>query len=256
MVRLALGEVFRPFLQLAACADAIWFQSRFFFTQNFSKIGIHAEDFRGAGGVAEQFMQDCQIHRAAGAESRFVRFAGFIAVEKTVFRRSADRRCQFAVLVFNQTAVEKKFARSFHHRIGGVPQEFQVAGELVVIVKMLAEPTRCLVPQRGKRGVNDWLGVAPNGRLMMRHPAVTAIHLTGNLMASHRQFLDETEHRLGAFGKIGDLGRPVIHLQIHVERGHAVPRGCAALVPESHQIHRLPTGTRTGNHQIAAKLKI
>ena len=65
----------------------------------------------------------------------------------------------------------------------------------------------------------------------------------------------QIKERQVAFGQVGDLGRPVIHLHVDVRVIIGMPRRIVVVVPEALQIRRQAAGTRTGNQQVTTVLK-
>lgn len=67
----------------------------------------------------------------------------------------------------------------------------------------------------------------------MKYPTFATVHVTCGLSTGHSHFPDHPDERFVKFGKIGDFGRPVVHLGIDVGRILAVPWRSHAVVPDS-----------------------
>ena len=68
--RLRLRIGFEPFLQAAVGADLVRRKAGALLGQFPAQVGVHAEDFGGAGGVAEQFAEQLHVDGRAEADVR------------------------------------------------------------------------------------------------------------------------------------------------------------------------------------------
>ena len=91
---------------------------------------------------------------------------------------------------------------------------------------------------------------------MVGDKAAAAVVLLGRLGARHAQAIDEVEELVVALGEIRDLRRPVVHLEVDVDRELAVPGRLVALVPDPLEICRQrPRATRS-EEQVAPELEV
>ena len=90
---------------------------------------------------------------------------------------------------------------------------------------------------------------------MMGNPTPTVVHVPGCLGSGYRQFPDHPEQRLLAFRQVCQLGRPVVHLRVDVDRVTAIPGRDRVFVPHPLQVQRLPAWARSADHQVTAELE-
>jgi len=106
--------------------------------------------------------------------------------------------------------VEQEARRAFHQRIGAFLKEFLVAGEEVMLPRVLAKPGRPHGPDApdavGRRGES------PHIREMVHDPSAGAVVNLRRAAAGLDERLHVIEERQMALAQIGDLRGPVVHL--------------------------------------------
>src|SRR5580698_10155329 len=142
---------------------------------------------------------------------------------------------------------ETKLGRAFHEWIGASAEEFAIACEAVVLVKMRAEPWAAHAPVR-PRGLAESLanGVrsAPEVDIVVRYPARQAIVFLSGSCAISTEVFEPAEERFSAFAQVAGFRRPVVHLDIDVRRPIAAPWRRNLIAPDSLKICWLCSGTR------------
>ncbi len=133
-------------------------------------------------------------------------------------------------------------------------EEVRVARKGIVLPDVLAEPGAADGPHAELRPI-DRRGSAPEVEIMVGHPAACSIVGLGRLGAGDRGVFEHVEQRLVAFGQIADLGRPIIHLRIDVDRVLASPRRRYVFIPDRLEIGRLAAGAAAGYQGVAAELE-
>ena len=91
---------------------------------------------------------------------------------------------------------------------------------------------------------------------MVGDEATAAVVQACRLRAGDAKPVDEVEERLVTLRQVRDLGRPVVHLQVDVDRELAVPRGLVAVVPDPLQVGRQGAGTAGAEQQVAPELEV
>ncbi len=120
---------------------------------------------------------------------------------------------------------------------------------------MLHEPRRSGRPQPGSWKIAR-AREAPGVGDVVRDESPRAVVNARRLPARLAQRLEEVEQRQMRFREVGDLGRPVVHLQVDVEVIVAVPRRAHAVVPQALQIRGQIAGPAACGEQIAAVLEV
>src|ERR1700704_6122007 len=115
---------------------------------------------------------------------------------------------------------------------------------------MRAQPGPTGWPQ-ALRAIN-WRRRAPQVRVVMSDPAAGSIVYPRDMLARAREVADHRQQGLNALGEIGQLGRPVIHPLVDVDRVLAAPGRSDTIVPDALQIRRLAARARTADQQVAA----
>ena len=205
--------------------------------------------------VCKQFPDQRDVHGRSRNDRRALALAGGIRVDEAAFRRRADGRRQPALSVIHQPRGHE-LRRAPHHRIRALTQEGHVARVEVMRPEMLAQPGSRHVPESRPGVAVDGLGIAPDRRVVVRHPTRQPIHVVGDLAAVHRQLADHAQQRFVAFAQVRHLGGPVIHFEVDVERVSSCPRRHDVRIPDALQIQRLPSFARTGDQQITPELVI
>src|SRR5687767_12934792 len=90
----------------------------------------------------------------------------------------------------------------------------------------------------------------------MCNPTSCSIHIASNSCTCDCDLLHETQQRLDTFTEPCDVGEPVVHLRVHVDRPLALPRWPGTVVPDALQIRGLSAGTRARDEQVTCKLKV
>ena len=119
---------------------------------------------------------------------------------------------------------------------------------------MVAEPGAAGRPDAVIRGV-DRGGAAPEVGVVVQDPAARAVMLLRGRPARSRRHPRSGRRAARALGEVRDLGRPVVHLGVDVDRVLAVPGGLELLVPDPLQVGRLAPGAAAGDQQVAAELE-
>ncbi len=155
--------------------------------------------------------------------------------------------------------IQAELGRAPHDRPGEVAQPRHIAAERVVLPQVVAEPRarqREVGPLRLSAAVvAHRRRLAPEVGVVVRAPAAAAVVDAGRFRAVHAQILDEVEERGVALGQVGDLGRPVVHLRVDVDRVVRAPRRPDHVVPDALEIGRDGVRPRAGDEQIAAILE-
>ena len=89
----------------------------------------------------------------------------------------------------------------------------------------------------------------------MGNPTTTVVHVSSCLGSRYREFTDHPEEGLLAFGQVRQFGRPIIHFRVDVNRVTTVPGRDRVFIPHPLQVQRLPTRTRSADHQVTAELE-
>ena len=110
-------------------------------------------------------------------------------------------------------------------------------------------------PSAGEVSV-DGTGNAPDVRVVVRNPALRAVHLLRSLRAGDGKVLEHGEKRLGKLGQVRHLARPVVHLGVDVHSVLRAPRRIEAVVPEALEIRGLRAGLRAGDEQVASEAEV
>ena len=90
---------------------------------------------------------------------------------------------------------------------------------------------------------------------MVGHPAIGVVIQLRRLGAGLGEVLDQVEQRARALGEVGDLGGPVVHLRVHVDRVFAAPVGEQVLAPAALQVAGLAACPAAGHRDVAAELE-
>ncbi len=126
--------------------------------------------------------------------------------------------------------VIRRRASALQSRVTLSGQEVLVAGEEVVLPEVMAEPG---APGRPDAvDVVDRRGRAPEVGVVVDHPAACAVLLLGGPGAADGQVVDQGEEGLVAFAEVGQLRRPVVHLQVDVGGVFASPGRINEFIPD------------------------
>ena len=116
----------------------------------------------------------------------------------------------------------------------------------------------------GKPGATCWehapgraihrAGNTPEVGVVVRHPSVAAIHLTGCELSCLTQVSDHVEERLLGLCQVTYEGRPVVHLGIDVNRVFRIPGGIQFIIPDALEVGGLSAGLRGRDQQVTAVL--
>lgn len=107
-------------------------------------------------------------------------------------------------------------------------------------------PGRVGVPRADGRCVGPRVGV------VVGDPAGRRVQLAGGGGARDGERLDEVEQRGGAFGEVGDPGRPVVHLGVDVQGVARTPRRAQFGVPQPLEGGGQAAGPRAREQQVPA----
>ena len=94
--------------------------------------------------------------------------------------------------------------------------------------------------------------VAPQVGVVVRHPAVRAVHAQRHLRPVRLHPAQVVEKRQVHLGQVAHLRAPVVHFRVDVDGVLAVPRRVEIVVPNALQIRRQRAGTRASREQIAS----
>ena len=119
---------------------------------------------------------------------------------------------------------------------------------------MLAEPRATRRPHSPLRAVNR-RRAAPEVRVVVGDPTPGSVVDSCRIPSRGLQLADHAQQGLVALAEITDLGHPIVHLDIDVDRVLASPGRIGLVVPNALQVQGLRTGSRPGDHQIAAILE-
>jgi hypothetical protein len=137
--------------------------------QALGELGLDAQQLCGGDAVTEQLADQRQVHRAAGIDGRHL----VIRRIKAVFGRDGRAGGQMTRGVRDQPA-EEEFGRAAHQRPRAPAQEFEVAGEGVVLPQVLAQPRRAhrpIGPARIAHFPANRVGETPQVGVVVGHPA-------------------------------------------------------------------------------------
>ena len=144
---LGFPEVLRPLLQLPVLTHLIRKQPRPRLREPSAKFRLDAQHFARFDAVREQFLHQRHVHGAARARLR----ALALRRQKRILRGERRARRQPAILIFDQP-VETELRRTLHHRPRPLLQECLIAGELVMLPEVRAEPRTAHLPVGPRRG--------------------------------------------------------------------------------------------------------
>ena len=119
---------------------------------------------------------------------------------------------------------------------------------------MLAQPYAAHRPHAVARGVHGGRAT-PEVGVVVGHPTVSAVIQLCRFGSVLRQVFDQVEQRGSTFRKVGDLGRPVVHLGVDVEGIFTAPVGQQVLKPASLEIGGLAALPAAGDSDIPAELE-
>ncbi len=166
-------------------------------------------------------------------------------------RRVGD---QMASLGIDLQCVEEEQRRAVDHRIDAFEIR-PVEVVLVVLPEVRAQPGAARGPQAPQRAV-DRRGGPPQVGVVMANPAARAVHAMRGHRPRNREILDHPDQRLDALGEGGDLGRPIVHLGVDVDRVLAAPGRRDLVVPYALEVGGLAAGARRRDQQVAAIVEI
>ena len=198
------------------------------------KIPLFVEDPRCFEGTGEEVPDDLLIHRVAHAD------IGNLAIGRPVpvLRRGGRARDEQSRPGVDAEVVEEELARSCENGPCAIAQESLIASELVVFPQVSAEPCPSEGPQAPYRST-DGHGEGVDVAGVMDDPAICAIEFPRRLPTTRHQSVDEIEERFVTLRQPGQLGGPVVHLQIDVGVVVAVPGRGDVMAPDSLEIRGL-----------------
>ena len=243
MMWIGLGKILRPLHDLALRSDLIRQQLFQLLLQLIAERFVGLEDLRCCDDVGEQLARDGHVHgRAHAQRAGFFLAALIVRVLEIVLRRSADGRDEMSVAVVDQPRGQE-FRGAFHVRIRLLAQEFVVAREQEMLPQVRAEPRPAHQPEARLGIPVHRLRVAPDGGVVMEEPPRALVELLRGLGPADGKLAHHAQQRLGALREIGQLDRPVVHLQVDVGRVCRRPRRLHEIVPDPLKIERLPART-------------
>ena len=147
-----------------------------------------------------------------------------------------------------------KRRRVLHHRVGAVAEE------------LLVEACSRSGPRGGERSHAAAEGHSPQqrcraGRCRPRGRCCGGRRSRGSRSGRVRsrrrdaEPVEQVEERLVTLRQVRDLGRPVVHLRVDVDRELAVPRRDVAVVPDPLQVRRQRPGAARAEQQVAPELE-
>jgi len=149
--------------------------------------------------------------------------------------------------------VENKLSRSFHQRISPLFQEFKISGIAIVFPGMLGQPG-CPHGPDTLRTIGR-CRETPGISKMVHHPSVGSVNGFGCAASRLYQRFHKIEKGKVQLRKLGNFGRPIVHLEIDVGVEIGIPGRFHLPGPDSLQVCRQGSGTRTPYEQITAILK-
>ena len=223
-------------------------------------LGKRLVDLENPGGgrrVGEEIADDLHVIGGANAEGggRFASLGVGLAAGDHIgiLRRVGGRRHQPAEFrMFGQGGAEE-LAGAFQDWII-LAQECLVPSEFIMHPEVLGQPGAA-----GRTGAGAEIGrrgITPRALGVETKPARRVVVSLGGRLAWFGDLLDEAQQRKVAIGEAGDLGGPVVHLQVDVAVEIAIPGSLGLLGPDPLQVGRqLGVGTGTGNQQMPAELE-
>ena len=202
--------------------------------QTFLQSGIlHTQHLHGGEGVAQHIEDYLVVHR------RTCRHRSALSV-RSMLRRYRRHRHQPTILRMTLHIVEQELCCAAHHGILFFQEGF-VASKQIVLPEMGGQPGAAC-REHTPSGTIHRSGDTPQVGIMMSHPTTAAIHLLRGHSAGFAQIINHREQRLCGLAQITDIGNPVVHLGIDVNRIFRVPRRIHLVVPHALQISGLSTG--------------
>ena len=166
-----------------------------------------------------------------------------------MFGRHSGSRDEPAILGVWTQVVDEEVGSTLHDRVI-VGQQLAVACKEVLLPDVRRQPGTTRREHAPCRTV-DRSGNAPEVGIVMRQPALAAIHLLGSLGTRHAEVANHREQRLLGLDKVTHHGGPVVHLGIDIDGVFGVPGGILFAIPHTLQVGRLTTRLRAADKQIA-----
>ncbi len=243
-----------PFHEASVAGDADGCQSAQGILATATEGGIGTEDLFRSDAVFQKFADDLEVHGGTIGEDG----GAAVREEEFVFGRVRGIGDQFS----GDGAASGGFDEEIENELGGPPhdgpgalaKEGLVLGEKIVLPRVGGQPGSPHRPDtmdsiRGGRA-------APSVRKMVDHPAARAVGGLGGAGAGFDEAFDEVDERQFAIGQTGEVGRPVVHLEIDVGMEVGVPRGPELPVPDALKVGRQRAWAGTANQQVAAEVVI
>ena len=225
-------------------------------------ISVHIQQFGGGNGVVIELPDDRVLIGIARRPRAVLWGVGRNRGQHHIAIRCGQLVCRFSRGFVNEELVIKTGILP-HDGVNVVPHIRHIAGILIIFPNILNQPCngrRRPAPVKTPAGS----GIAVGSGLGMGHEAVfrvccSALDPRVDLCcdpARLPQALHKPHQRIAALRQIGDVGGPVVHLEIDVGVIVGHPRGIVAVVPNALEVGRqngiLP-GTRNG--KVAAILE-
>ena len=196
---------------------------------------ILAESLRCLGYDAEDFGTQLVVH---GHARGYVLHA-LVGRMRVLWRHGGADDHMPGVGVSDEDIVEE-CCRALHDGVV-LAEETLVSCEEVMVPEMVGEPCAACHPE-ARRGMVDRACYAPDVCVMVEHPSSRAVHGRGCLGSCCADIAYEAPQRLVHLHEVGDIGRPVVHLEVDVTGILRVPRGQQLVVPYSLEVGCLSAG--------------
>ena len=237
-------QILQPLLKLVVAPDAHRSQTADHTAQRVGIVTARAQCLTRPQCTAQRVERYLVVHRAARRDRD--------AVGPVLGRHRGCRHHPSVGRVFRQRR-EEEIGRALKYGIAAA-QEIAVAREEVVLPQMLRQPRPAVGPH-ARIGIVHGARDTPKIGVVVRNPSARAVEFRGCRASRPRQLLDHAEQRLVRLREICNLGRPIVHLGVYVDRIFAVPRGERLAVPYTLQRCGLAAGLRRADQQIAPELK-
>ena len=208
---------------------------------------IEAQQRRRIEAAVEEGASDLHVHRRVHAQRD-----PHTVDDVGVLRRDRGTDQQLPVVLDGE--VEEEGGGVLEHRIGAGREEVEVAGVVEVIPQVQCHPGSAERPQPAQCVV-ERRGVGPQVRVVMGDEAAAVVVHPSGLGAVEANSVEEVEERLVALWETADLGRPVVHLGVDVDRELAVPCRDVHLVPDPLEVRRQRSRSAGTEKQVAPVLE-
>ena len=247
---LRVVQVFRPLLKLTPTANLQRRQPRTTRRQLGKRrriVRLAAEHLRRRRNRVKEITQNLRVHRGPA------RPLDAVPPLRRVFGRIARHDRQEAGLRILDERIDEELGRAAHDGVGAC-EERPVLREEPMIPELGREPRAAHRPPA--EGAVHGDGEPPDVRVVVRTPAACAIHVLRRPCTRDGHLLQRGQQRLGERREVRDIDRPVVHLQVDVDRVARHPRRNPPFVPDALQCRRLRARLGGRNEQVASKREV